>query len=75
MVQRVDALVNSPAFLLTPEEINRQIGAASFDARREDHRLFLAAKQGMNEVTTRLCHQLQSHVRRGLSSSGTETYI
>lgn len=60
--QRVDALVRSPALSLTPEEINRQIGAASFDARREDHRLFVAAKQGMDEVATRLRHQLESHV-------------
>lgn len=60
--QRVDALVKSPALSLTPEETSRQISAASFDARREDHRLFLAAKQGMDEVATRLRHQLESHV-------------
>lgn len=63
--QRVDALVNSPALALTPEEIGRQIRAASFDARREDHRLFTAAKQGMDEVATRLRHQLDSHVMTG----------
>lgn len=60
--QRVDALVHSPALSLTPEETSRQIGAASFDARREDHRLFLAAKQEMEEMTARLDRQLQSHV-------------
>ncbi len=60
--QRVDALVNSPALVLTPEEIGRQITAAGFDARREDHRLFTAAKQGMDEVATRLRHHLDSHV-------------
>ncbi|MDY7526288.1 DUF6118 family protein [Sphingomonas sp. 10B4] len=60
--QRVDALVKSPALSLTPEETSRQIGAASFDARREDHRLFLVAKQGIDEVATRLRHQLESHV-------------
>ncbi len=60
--QRVDALVNSPALALTPEEIGRQITAAGFDARREDHRLFTAAKQGMDEVATRLRHHLDSHV-------------
>ena len=59
--QRVDALVRSPALSLPPEEVSRQIIAASFDARREDHRLFLAAKQGMDEVATRLRHQLESH--------------
>lgn len=60
--QRVDALVKSPALSLPPEEIGRQITAAGFDARREDHRLFLAAKQGMDEVATKLRHQLESHV-------------
>jgi hypothetical protein len=60
--QRVDALVKSPALSLTPEETSRQISAASFDARREDHRLFLAAKQGMDDVATRFRHQLESHV-------------
>ena len=60
--QRVDALVKSPALSLTPEETGRQIDAASFAGRREDHRLFLAARQGIEEVATRLRHQLESHV-------------
>ena len=63
--QRVDALVKSPALSLTPEETSRQIGAASFDARREDHRLFVAAKQGMDEVAAKLGRQLHSHTEAG----------
>lgn len=63
--QRVDALVKSPALSLPPEEIGRQITAASFDARREDHRLFAAAKQGMDEVAARLGGQLRSHAEAG----------
>ena len=59
--QRVDALVSSPALSLTPEELGRQIVAAAYDARREDHRLFLAAQQGMLEVGTTLGRQLNSH--------------
>lgn len=60
--QRVDALVKSPALSLTPEETGRQIDAASFTARREDHRLFLAARQGMEEVAGRLGRHLQSDI-------------
>ena len=63
--QRVDALVKSPALSLTPEETGRQIDAASFTARREDHRLFLAAKQGMEEVAARLGRHLQSDIAAG----------
>lgn len=63
--QRVDALVKSPALSLTPEETGRQIDAASFAARREDHRLFLAAKQGMDEVAARLGRHLQSDIAAG----------
>ena len=63
--QRVDALVKSPALSLTPEETSRQIGAASFDARREDHRLFVAARQGLDEVAARLGRQLHSHMEAG----------
>src|SRR3546814_12431043 len=63
--QRVDALVKSPALSLTPEETGRQIDAASFKARREDHRLFLAAKQGMDEVAARLGRHLQSDIAAG----------
>ncbi len=60
--QRVDALVKSPVLSLTPEETGRQIDAASFTARREDHRLFLAARQGMEEVAARLGRHLQSDI-------------
>ena len=63
--QRVDALVKSPALSLTPEETSRQIGAASFDARREDQRLFVAARQGLDEVAARLGRQLHSHTEAG----------
>ena len=63
--QQVDALVKSPALSLTPEETGRQIDAASFTARREDHRLFLAAKQGMDEVAARLGRHLQSDIAAG----------
>lgn len=63
--QRVDALVKSPALSLTPEETSRQIGAASFDARREDHRLFVAARQGLDDVAARLGRQLHSHTEAG----------
>src|SRR3546814_2199489 len=63
--QRVDALVKSPALSLTPEETGRQIDAASFKARREDHRLFLAAKQGMDEVAARLGRHLHSDIAAG----------
>lgn len=60
--ERVDVLVRSPALSLTPEEIGRQIRTASFDARREDNCQFTAARQGMDEVATRLRHGLESHV-------------
>ena len=63
--QRVDALVKSPALSLTPEETGRQIDAASFAGRREDQRLFLAARQGMEEVAARLGRQLHSHTEAG----------
>lgn len=63
--QRVDALVKSPALSLTPEETSRQIGAAGFDARREDHRLFVAARQGLDDVAARLGRQLHSHTEAG----------
>jgi hypothetical protein len=60
--QRVDALVRSPALSLTPEETGRQISAASFAARREDQRLFVAARQGLEEVAARLDRHLQSDI-------------
>jgi hypothetical protein len=63
--QRVYALVKSPALSLTPEETGRQISAAGFDARREDHRLFVAARQGMDDVAARLGRQLHSHTEAG----------
>lgn len=58
----VDALAKSPALSLPPAEIGRQITAAGFDARREDHRLFAAARQGMEEVAARLGRHLQSDI-------------
>ena len=63
--QRVDALVKSPALSLTPEEIGRQIVAAAYEARREDHRLFVAARQGMEKVATKIGRQLHSHTEAG----------
>lgn len=63
--QRVDAPVKSPALSLTSEETSRQIGAASFDARREDHRLFVATRQGLDDVAARLGRQLHSHIDTG----------
>lgn len=63
--QRVDALVDSPALALTPEELSRQIVAAGYTARKEDHRLFLAARQGLEEVATKIGGQLQSHLAEG----------
>lgn len=63
--QAVDVLAKSPALSLPPEEIGRQITAAGFDARREDHRLFATAKQGMDEAAARLGRQLRSHTEAG----------
>jgi hypothetical protein len=60
--QQVDALVRSPALSLTPEEFGRQTLAASYDARREDHRSFVAARQGLEEVATKVGRQLESHL-------------
>lgn len=60
--QRVDALVKSPALLLTPEEMNRQIGAAGSAGRAEDRRAIAAARQTIEEVATKLGRQLKSHV-------------
>jgi len=58
----VDALAKSPALSLPPAEIGRQITAAGFDARREDHRLFAAARQGLEEVAGRLGRHLESDI-------------
>lgn len=60
--QRVDVLVKSPALSLTPQEISRQVTAAGTDARREDHGLFVVAKQAMEEAAARLGRQLHAHV-------------
>ena len=60
--QRVDALVNSPALALTPEEIGRQISAAGIAGRSEDRRAIAAARQVIEEVATKLGRQLDSHV-------------
>lgn len=60
--QRVDALAISPALALTPQELNRQIIAVGFEARREDHRLFVAAQQGFEAVATKVGRQLDSHL-------------
>jgi hypothetical protein len=73
--QQVDALVRSPALSLTPEEFGRQTLAASYDARREDHRSFVAARQGLEEVATKIGRQLDSHLladeqRRRLHRAG-----
>lgn len=59
---RVDALVKSPALSLTPEEMDRQIGAAGSVGRTEDRRVIAAARQTIEEVATRLGRQLESHV-------------
>ena len=59
--RRVDVLARSPALSLTPDELTRQIDAAGFTARREDHRLFLAAKQGLEEIAAKLGRQFHSH--------------
>ena len=63
--QRVDALVKSPALSLTPEEMNRQIGAAGSAGRAEDRRVIAAARQTIEEVATKLGRQLESHVMAG----------
>ncbi len=60
--QRVDALVNSPALALTPEELNRQIVEAGTAGRHEDRRAIAAARQVIEEVATKLGRQLDSHV-------------
>jgi hypothetical protein len=60
--QRVDALVHSPALSLTPEELGRQTLAASYNARREDHRAFVAAREGLDEVATKIGRQLESRL-------------
>ena len=60
--QRVDALVKSPALSLTPEEMNRQIGAAGLVGRTEDRRVIAAARQTIEEIVTKLGRQLDSHI-------------
>ena len=60
--QRVDALVKSPALSLTPDEITQQIGAAGYMVRREDQRLFAAARQSLEEMAAKSGRQLHSHI-------------
>ena len=60
--QRVDALVESPALALTPEELNRQIVEVSTAGRSEDRRAIAAAQQVIEDVATKLGRQLESHV-------------
>lgn len=59
--RRVDALANSPALSLTPEELSRQIDAASFTARREDQRVLVATRQMLEEMAAKIGRQLYSH--------------
>ncbi|KQN83019.1 hypothetical protein ASE90_09730 [Sphingomonas sp. Leaf67] len=60
--QRVDALVNSPALALTPEELNRRIVEVGAAGRSEDRRAIEAARQVIEDVATKLGRQLESHV-------------
>ena len=62
VAQRIDALVNSPALALTPEEINRQIIEVGTAGRSEDRRAIAAARQVIEEVATKMGRQLDSHV-------------
>lgn len=57
----VNALVNTPALALTPEEIDRQITAAGIAGRSEDRRAIAAARQVIEDVATKLGRQLDSH--------------
>lgn len=63
--QRADALVKSPALALTPDEISRQLVAAGHTVRMEDHRVFLAARQALEEVAAKLGRHLQSDIAAG----------
>ena len=63
--QRVDALVNSPALALTPEQLNRQIVEAGVAGRSEDRRVIAAARQTIEEIATKLGRQLESHLMAG----------
>ncbi len=60
--QRVDALVESPALALTPQELNRQIVEVGTAGRSEDRRAIAAARQVIEDVATKLGRQLESHV-------------
>ena len=64
-VQRIDTLVKSPALSMTPETIGRQIDTAGHTVRMEDHRVFLAARQGLEDVAARLGRHLQSNAAAG----------
>ncbi len=60
--ERVDVLGKSPALVLTPEELNRQIVEVGTAGRGEDRRAMAAARQSIEEVAIRLGRQLESHV-------------
>ena len=60
--QRIEAVVNSPALVLTPHEIGRQIIEVGTAGRSEDRRAIAAARQVIEEVATKLGRQLDSHV-------------
>ena len=60
--QRIGAVVNSPALVLTPHEIGRQIIEVGTAGRSEDRRAIAAARQVIEEVATKLGRQLDSHV-------------
>jgi hypothetical protein len=60
--QRVDALGESPALVLTPHELNRQIVEVGIAGRSEDRRAIAAARQVIEDVATKLGRQLNSHV-------------
>ena len=61
IARRVDAMSHSPALALTPEEITRQIGAASSAARREDQRVLVATRQMLEEMVAKVGRQLHFH--------------
>jgi hypothetical protein len=61
VLRQIDAMSKSPALMLTPEELNRQIVEVGTTARSEDRRAIAAARQTIEEVATRLGRQLESH--------------
>jgi len=60
--QRIDAVVDSPALSLTPQEISRQIIEVGTAGRSADRRAIAAARQVIEEVATKLGRQLDSHL-------------